>query len=227
MQPSWTFDPSPTVIGSLSPRSTLCHHTLAFWPSLTLPITRRSRRDPEAVVRRADAGLLEGVAHVGPPASDAGILMAAADLERMGHARPLRARARIARSLAIYGQPWRARAAPALRPVPRPGRSGVRRRRASAITPAASPAWARVIAIEPQPAFAAWLRRLFRARPEVTVLECALAATQAQSSSIRARARPPWRRSRGGGSRRCAPAPASTRSAGRAASGCPRPRSMR
>jgi FkbM family methyltransferase len=36
---------------------------------------------------------------------------------------------------------------------------------------------ARVIAIEPQPAFAAWLRRLFRARPEVTVLECALAST--------------------------------------------------
>ena len=36
---------------------------------------------------------------------------------------------------------------------------------------------ARVIAIEPQPAFAAWLRRLFRARPQVTVLECALAAT--------------------------------------------------
>ena len=36
---------------------------------------------------------------------------------------------------------------------------------------------ARVVAIEPQPAFAAWLRRLFRARPDVTVLECALAAT--------------------------------------------------
>jgi FkbM family methyltransferase len=35
---------------------------------------------------------------------------------------------------------------------------------------------ARVIAIEPQPAFAAWLRRLFRGRPQVTVVECALAA---------------------------------------------------
>jgi FkbM family methyltransferase len=38
---------------------------------------------------------------------------------------------------------------------------------------------ARVVAIEPQPAFAAWLRLLFRARPKVTVLECALAATPA------------------------------------------------
>jgi FkbM family methyltransferase len=35
---------------------------------------------------------------------------------------------------------------------------------------------ARVIAIEPQPAFALWLRRLFRGRPQVTVVECALAA---------------------------------------------------
>jgi FkbM family methyltransferase len=35
---------------------------------------------------------------------------------------------------------------------------------------------ARVIAIEPQPALAAWLRRLFRNRPQVTVIESALAA---------------------------------------------------
>ena len=35
---------------------------------------------------------------------------------------------------------------------------------------------ARVIAIEPQAAFAAWLRRLFRGTPQVTVVECALAA---------------------------------------------------
>jgi FkbM family methyltransferase len=35
---------------------------------------------------------------------------------------------------------------------------------------------ARVIAIEPQPAFAGWLRRLFRNQPGVTVVECALAA---------------------------------------------------
>jgi FkbM family methyltransferase len=35
---------------------------------------------------------------------------------------------------------------------------------------------ARVIAIEPQPAFAAWLRHLFRNRQQVTVIECALAA---------------------------------------------------
>ena len=125
-----------------------------------------------------------------------------------------------ARSLAIYyGQPWRTRA--------------LRRHYALFLGPGDlafdvgahvgnharcfDGLGARVIAIEPQPAFAAWLRWLFRARPAVTVLECALAATPGTVELYPARARPPWRRLRGGGSRRCAPAPASTRSAGRAA----------
>ena len=107
--------------------------------------------------------------------------MAAADPER-GWDMPGRfARALgFARSLAIYhGQPWRTRA--------------LRRHYARFLGPddlafdvgahvgnharCFAGLGARVIAIEPQPAFAAWLRRLFRARPEVTVLECALAAT--------------------------------------------------
>jgi FkbM family methyltransferase len=84
-----------------------------------------------------------------------------------------------ARSLAIYyGPPWRARA--------------LRRHYAAFLGPGDlafdvgahvgnharcfAGLGARVIAIEPQPAFAAWLRRLFRTRPQVTVLECALAA---------------------------------------------------
>jgi FkbM family methyltransferase len=85
-----------------------------------------------------------------------------------------------ARSLAIYyGQPWRTRAL---------------RRHYAPFLGAGDLAFdvgahvgnhaccfaglgARVVAIEPQPAFAAWLRRLFRARPKVIVLECALAAT--------------------------------------------------
>jgi hypothetical protein len=33
------FEPSPIVIGSLSPRSTLPHQTLAFFSSLTIPMT--------------------------------------------------------------------------------------------------------------------------------------------------------------------------------------------
>ena len=85
-----------------------------------------------------------------------------------------------ARSLAIYyGQPWRMRA--------------LRRHYALFVGPGDLAfdvgahvgnharclvgLGARVVAIEPQPAFAAWLRRLFRARPKITVLECALAAT--------------------------------------------------
>jgi FkbM family methyltransferase len=84
------------------------------------------------------------------------------------------------RSLAIYhGLPWRARA--------------LRRHYAAFLGPGDlafdvgahvgnharcfAGLGAQVIAIEPQPAFAAWLRRLFRASPQVTVLECALAAT--------------------------------------------------
>jgi FkbM family methyltransferase len=86
-----------------------------------------------------------------------------------------------ARSLAIYhGLPWRARA--------------LRRHYAAFLGPGDlafdvgahvgnharcfASLGARVIAIEPQPVFAAWLRRLFRASPQVTVLECALAATR-------------------------------------------------
>ncbi len=38
-QASWTFEFSPTVINSLSPRSTAPHQTDAFFSSLTLPIT--------------------------------------------------------------------------------------------------------------------------------------------------------------------------------------------
>ena len=107
--------------------------------------------------------------------------MAAADLgrgwqlaERYAHALGF------ARSLAIYyGLPWRAHA--------------LRRHYAAFLGPGDlafdvgahvgnhtrcfAGLGARVIAIEPQPAFAAWLRRLFRARPQITVLECALAAT--------------------------------------------------
>jgi FkbM family methyltransferase len=84
-----------------------------------------------------------------------------------------------ARSLAIYhGQPWRTRA--------------LRRHYALFLGPGDlafdvgahvgnharcfAGLGARVIAIEPQPPFAAWLRRLLRAWPDVTVLECALAA---------------------------------------------------
>jgi FkbM family methyltransferase len=106
--------------------------------------------------------------------------MAAADLER-GWQVPDRLAWTLgfARSLATYhGQPWRTRA--------------LRRHYALFLGPGDlafdvgahvgnharcfASLGARVIAIEPQPAFAAWLRRLLRARPNVTVLECALAA---------------------------------------------------
>ena len=106
--------------------------------------------------------------------------MAAADPERGWQAPVQLARALgFARSLAIYhGLPWRTRAL---------------RRHYSAFLGSGDLAFdvgahvgnhtrcfvglgARVIAIEPQAAFAVWLRRLFRGRPQVTVLECALAA---------------------------------------------------
>jgi FkbM family methyltransferase len=107
--------------------------------------------------------------------------MAAADVERGWQLAERYARALgFARSLAIHhGLPWRAHA--------------LRRHYAAFLSPGDlafdvgahvgnharcfAGLGARVIAIEPQPAFAAWLRRLFRARPQVTVLECALAAT--------------------------------------------------
>jgi FkbM family methyltransferase len=106
--------------------------------------------------------------------------MAAADLGRGWRVPDRLVRALgFARSLAIYhGQPWRTRA--------------LRRHYALFLGPGDlafdvgahvgnharcfARLGARVIAIEPQPAFAAWLRRLLRARPNVTVLECALAA---------------------------------------------------
>lgn len=107
--------------------------------------------------------------------------MAAADVERGWQLAERYARALgFARSLAIYyGLPWRARA--------------LRRHYAAFLGPGDlafdvgahvgnharcfAGLGARVIAIEPQPAFAAWLRRLFRTSARVTVLECALAAT--------------------------------------------------
>ena len=106
--------------------------------------------------------------------------MAAADLERGWQVPDRLARAfGFARSLAIYhGLPWRTRA--------------LRRHYAAFLGPddlafdvgahvgnharCFAGLGARVIAIEPQPAFAAWLRRLFRDRSQVTVIECALAA---------------------------------------------------
>jgi FkbM family methyltransferase len=106
--------------------------------------------------------------------------VAAADLER-GWRVPDRLAWTLgfARSLAIYhGRPWRTRA--------------LRRHYAAFLGPGDlafdvgahvgnharcfAGLGARVLAIEPQPPFAAWLRRLFRTRPEITVLECALAA---------------------------------------------------
>jgi FkbM family methyltransferase len=106
--------------------------------------------------------------------------MATADLERGwqvpdGFAHALG----FARSLAIYhGLPWRTRA--------------LRRHYAAFLGPGdlafdvgahvgnharcLAGLGACVLAIEPQPAFAAWLRRLFRDRPQVTVLQYALAA---------------------------------------------------
>jgi FkbM family methyltransferase len=107
--------------------------------------------------------------------------MAAADLGRGWQVPDRLARTLgFARSLAIYhGLPWRNRA--------------LRRHYAAFLGPGDlafdvgahvgnhtrcfAGMGARVIAIEPQPVFAAWLRRLFRGRAQVTVVECALAAT--------------------------------------------------
>jgi FkbM family methyltransferase len=106
--------------------------------------------------------------------------MAAADLERGGQLpERLAAALGFARSLAIYyGQPWRTRA--------------LTRHYAGFIAPGdlafdvgahvgnharcLARLGARVLAIEPQPALAAWLRWLFRDQPEITVVESALAA---------------------------------------------------
>lgn len=107
--------------------------------------------------------------------------MAAADLERGWQLSERYGRALgFARSLAIYyGLPWRAHAlrrhyAPFLGPGDLAFDVGAHVGNHARCFAGLG---ARVIAIEPQPAFAAWLRRLFRARPQVTVLECALAAT--------------------------------------------------
>jgi FkbM family methyltransferase len=105
--------------------------------------------------------------------------MAAADLER-GWQLPGRLAGALgfARSLAIYhGQPWRTRA--------------LTRHYAAFVGPGdlafdvgahvgnhsrcLARLGARVLAIEPQPALARWLRWLFRHRPEVVVIESALA----------------------------------------------------
>jgi FkbM family methyltransferase len=106
--------------------------------------------------------------------------VAAADLERGDRATDRLVRALgFARSLAIYfGQPWRARA--------------LDRHYAGFLgqgdlafdvgahvgnhTRSFARLGARVIAIEPQPAFAAWLRWLFRNQFRITVVEGALAA---------------------------------------------------
>ena len=106
--------------------------------------------------------------------------MAPPDLERGPWAERYARTLGFARSLAIYhGVPWRARA--------------LRRHYAAFLGPGDlafdvgahvgnhtrcfAMLGARVLAVEPQPAFAAWLRRLFRTSARVTVLECALAAT--------------------------------------------------
>ncbi len=112
--------------------------------------------------------------------------MAAADLERAG--RPpgdLASAFGLARSLVIYyGQPWR--------------RRGLRRRYREFLGPGDLALdvgahvgnrarcfrglGARVVAVEPQPAFAAWLRRQFRSDPGVTVVEAALGATPGRAT---------------------------------------------
>jgi FkbM family methyltransferase len=107
--------------------------------------------------------------------------MAAADLERGRQVSDRAAQALgFARSLAIYyGLPWRTRAlcrhyAVFLGPGDLAFDVGAHVGNHARCFAGLG---ARVIAVEPQPAFAAWLRRLFRGRPQVTVVECALAAT--------------------------------------------------
>jgi FkbM family methyltransferase len=106
--------------------------------------------------------------------------VAAVDLDRgsRAHARLARSLG-FGRSLAIYfGQPWRTRALHRhYRPFLGPGdlafdvgaHVGNHARCFARLG-------ARVVAIEPQPAFAAWLRWLFRNQPRITVVESALAA---------------------------------------------------
>ena len=81
----------------------------------------------------------------------------------------------------------------------------------SATTPAASlRLGARVVAIEPQPAFASWLRWLFRNQPEITVVESALAAAPGDGRAVPQPAHPHSGDDVAGrGSTRCARAAAS------------------
>ena len=114
--------------------------------------------------------------------------MAAADLGRgRGRSGGLARALGFARSLAIYyGQPWRLR--------------GLRRRYREFLAPGDlafdvgahvgsrtrcfRSLGARVIAIEPQPDFAAWLRWQFRRDPDVTVVEAALAAAPGRATLL-------------------------------------------
>ena len=120
--------------------------------------------------------------------------MAAADLERGQRRAGDLARAfGFARSLMIYyGQPWRLGALRRrYRDFLRPGdlafdvgaHVGNRTRCFRGLG-------ARVIAIEPQPDFAAWLRRQFRRDPKVTVVEAALGATPGRATLLVSRRTP-------------------------------------
>jgi FkbM family methyltransferase len=120
--------------------------------------------------------------------------VAAADLERgQRRAGDLVGAFGLARSLVIYyGQPWRL--------------SGLRRRYREFVGPGDLAfdvgahvgnrarcfrgLGARVIAVEPQPAFAAWLRRQFRHDPKVTVVEAALGAAPGRATLLVSRRTP-------------------------------------
>jgi FkbM family methyltransferase len=106
--------------------------------------------------------------------------VAAADLDRGSRTSDRLAHAiGFGRSLVIYfGQPWRSRAlarhyAQFLGPGDLAFDVGAH---VGNHTRSFARLGARVVAIEPQPAFAAWLRRLFRDQPQITVVESALAA---------------------------------------------------
>lgn len=120
--------------------------------------------------------------------------MASVDLERPGRRPQVLARALgFARSLAIYyGQPWRLRAARRISGgFLAPGdlafdvgaHVGSRTRSFRRLG-------ARVVAVEPQPEFAAWLRWQFRRDPDVTVIEGALAAAPGRLQLYRSRRTP-------------------------------------
>jgi FkbM family methyltransferase len=105
--------------------------------------------------------------------------VAAADLDRGSRTSDRLAHAiGFGRSLIIYfGQPWRTRAlerhyAEFLGPGDLAFDVGAH---VGNHTRSFARLGARVVAIEPQPAFAAWLRRLFRDQPRITVVESALA----------------------------------------------------